>query len=317
MKQTVSSNKLSIVIAYRNESKELPGTIEKIRFTAGYSVDIIVVDDASDDGFDFTDLFFKHDVICIRNPERLGCAPSRDIGIEACTTPYIFIIDGHMRFYDNSWHTEILKMLEINPGSIYCCWCKPIDFETGEDMKRSYGCGAFINISQPERNNVLELSWINTKQIPENQAIVEIPCVLGACYAASKAYWKHLKGFEGLRFYSCDEQYISIKAWMDGGGCRLLNNIVIGHLFRDKATYEIKQAEFFHNKLLILLTLFPEELSKKIIRSLKAMNLVEYVRARDSIDLDIIADLKEYYDGTFKKGFNNFLAINDKYMSKR
>lgn len=180
-------------------------------------------------------------------------------------------------------------------------------------MKNSLGCGTYIDLLQPEKRRILEPTWIKPTEIPEDKPVVEIPCIFGACYAASVEYWKFLRGFEGITFFSCDEQYISIKAWMEGGGCRLLNNVTIGHLFRTKATYEMKESEFFHNKLVIMQTLIPEELSKKITRALKASNIVEYVRAMDSQNVDLVKELKSYYSVTFKAGFENFMKINDKY----
>lgn len=307
------TNKLTVVIAYLNESKELPRTIEEIRATAGYDVDIIAVDDASDDEYDFSPLFEKYKVRYIRNNERCGCGPSRDIGIRACSTPYIFIIDGHMRFYDSFWHKEIISALDENPSAIYCCKCKPVSFDTGEDMKNNIGYGTYISVLQPEKRHVLEPIWLKPADIKTDQPIVEIPCIFGACYAASVDYWNLLRGFEGITFFSCDEQYISIKAWMEGGGCRLLNNVTIGHLFRTKATYDMMPIEFYHNKLVILQTLFPEELSRKAARSLKSNNVVEYIRAKESLNVDLITELKEYYAKTFKYGFDNFLKINNKF----
>ena len=60
----------------------------------------------------------------------------------------------------------------------------------------------------------------------------QIACILGACYAASKRYWNSIRGLEGLMHYGSEETYLSLKAWMEGGGCYLLPHITFGHIYR-------------------------------------------------------------------------------------
>jgi len=36
-----------------------------------------------------------------------------------------------------------------------------------------------------------------------------------------------------LRSFGYDEQLISLKVWMEGGSCKLIKNVVFGHLFRN------------------------------------------------------------------------------------
>lgn len=307
--------KLTIIIAFRNEGQELFNTIEEILRTAGNEVDIIVINDASDDGLDYENMLAKYNISYIYNVKRLGCAPSRDIGVNACITPYFLIIDAHMRFYDSIWVSQIVQAIEDDERAIYCCKCKAIDYNSKEAMIRPIRTGAYLNLFQIEQQNILELSWIKPNSFSEDELYIDIPCLLGACYAASKKYWIYLKGLNGLTFYGCDEQYISIKTWMEGGRIRLINNVVIGHLFRKVPPYEIKQTEFFYNKLVIIKTLLPEDIKIKLIWSIKAMNYVEYIKAMDILKHNEkeIDNLSNYYSRILSAGFENFIKINNSY----
>lgn len=73
-------NKLTVVIPVLNEGEELATTLNEVRRTAGENVDIIVVDDASYDGFDYKSIAEKHDAKYIHHKERKGSGPSKQDG---------------------------------------------------------------------------------------------------------------------------------------------------------------------------------------------------------------------------------------------
>lgn len=308
---------LTVIITSRNESTELIKTVDEIRRTVGDSVEIIVVDDASDDNFDYVAKLQGYNVSYLKNAERLGCAPSRDIAVNHCETPYFFIIDGHMRFYDSEWADSIVRAIKDDDRAIYCCKCVCIDHDTKEVMPCSLGNGAYLTFFHPECKNILHITWIKDDVIAQDEPYIDIPCVFGACYAGSKRYWMYIKGLEGLTFYSCDEQYLSLKVWMEGGRCRLITDVKIGHLFRANPPYEIKQTEYFYNKLIIIKSLFPEDLQKKMIRSIKAINYTEYVRASELLQQKEkeTLELRSYYLNHLHCELKNFDGINDFYLN--
>lgn len=199
----------------------------------------MLINDCSVDKYDYEKAAHLYNADYYKNTERKGVAVSRDWGISIINTPYFLLLDGHMRFFQNNWVEEILRAVKSDERAVYCCSCK--DLVKLHDSRGGYG--AFMYFFQSEKTNILTLEWI--QDVSDKTAITDIPCILGASYVASKEYWLYLKGLQGLRFYSCDEQYISIKTWMEGGRCRLIKNIEIGHLFRTTAPYEIKQSDFF------------------------------------------------------------------------
>lgn len=75
---------------------------------------------------------------------------------------------------------------------------------------------------------------------------------------------------------------------MEGGRCRLLTNIQIGHLFRNKFPYPIEDKNIVYNKLFIATTLFEDPLKSRLIRVLKAVDYVLYVSANEILKKRII-----------------------------
>lgn len=289
---------LSVIIPFYNENIEVENTLKSIQDTADEPLDIVLVNDGSDDSYDYKKIADMYSAIYIVHHRRLGSGPAKQAGIDACQTPYFLVIDAHMRFYRNGWCKSIIQSIENNSRAIYCCCCKVWHYETKKESplgKIRYG--ASLQFFQPEKRNILEPVWIK-EDIWGKELVVDVPCILGACYSASKEYWNYLKGYEGLKLYGCEEFYISLKAWMEGGCCRLIKDIEIGHLFKENAFFTMERNELFYNKMVIIETLFPNELQRKYIRALKAMNYVDYVHAKEQIEANAgeISSLRSYYE---------------------
>ncbi len=310
-------NELTVVIPFLNEGNEVEITIREIKRTAGDAVDIVLVNDASDDGFDYKSVAERYGTLYVEHSDRLGSGPAKQAGINACQTPYFLVIDGHMRFYHDDWWLKIVSAIKEDPRAIYCCRCKSWSF----DKKAETGCeppyAAYFKALEPKERAVVNVAWV-TYNIYSDTNLVDVPCVLGACYAATKEYWNYLRGFEGLRLYGCEEAYISLKAWMEGGRCRLLTDVVIGHLFRNKFPYVMDSLEIFYNKMFIAETVLPEVLRRKVIRAMKGINYINYVRAAEMMKerQEEVENLRGYYSDILTAGYDNFCRINDAVADK-
>lgn len=83
------SQELTIIIPFKNEKEEIFHTLRSIQ-QFSESLPVIVINDASDDGFDYQPLSQMPAVTCIRNPERIGVARCRDLGVENAVRPIFF-----------------------------------------------------------------------------------------------------------------------------------------------------------------------------------------------------------------------------------
>ena len=255
-----SPHSLTLIIPFLNEGEEVGRTVRSFLDHGGKGrVEVMVINDCSYDSYPYLDELSQiGGVTYILNSERLGVAASRDKGVSLCTTPYFLLLDAHMRAYDDLWVTEIPRLLRQNDRRILCCQNKPLEKDgegnVAEDQDTPTHYGARLVITR--RPPVPGIDWYDEEREPDND-VESIPAVLGAGYAASRAYWQKLDGLRGLRQYGCDEQLISLKAWLDGGSCVLLKHVVLGHIYRKRMPYDVAWSVPVFNNLLVTETLFP------------------------------------------------------------
>lgn len=87
----MKNKKLTVIIPFLNEKYEVENTLQSIRLHSTDDIEIILINDASDDGFDYRCIAEKYGAKYIENPNRLGVAASRDLGVKLCQTPYFFV----------------------------------------------------------------------------------------------------------------------------------------------------------------------------------------------------------------------------------
>ncbi len=309
-----TTNRLTVIIPFLNEGEEVRNTILSIRATAGNSADIIVINDASDDQYDYEGDLRDLQITYIRNSYRLGAALSKEKGVQLSKTPYFILLDAHMRFYDKGWVDYIIKELDQNSHRLLCAQTiflkKEKDGEVSIHASSKVPHGAFLAFGS--NKHVPSIDWnYHTGKIPfcvENQ----IPSILGAGYISSKNYWNKIRGLQGLIHYGCEEAYLSIKAWMEGSGCYLLPNLSIGHIYRDTFPYKVYSFQYMYNHLFISELLFPT--SAKFHARYIAWNLghESFDRAMEYMETvkDLSLKLKEYYASFSGFSFSHIQKMN-------
>lgn len=305
------SNRLTVVMIGLDEGVEVDRSLASIRATAGNAVDILFVNDASTDGHDYIGAARRHGAAYLENPSRRGIGRSRDLGVEHVTTPNAMLIDSHMRFHDDDWWRRVNAAIADDPRAIYCTKCEPLDMQGQPVYQQSIGHGAWIQFEGEGAADVLEPKWICRASF--DAPLIDIPCVLGATYAFDVAYYNKLGGLLGLRSWGVDEVYLSLKAWLEGGRCRLLTDVEIGHKFNDVSTYPIFNAHLYYNKLLVCETVLPRELGAHL-RGVLAAGAVDsdaFARAEARIEehRDLLDRLRAYYESFYTRPFSEVRAI--------
>lgn len=308
-----SGNRLTVILTFLNEGEEVINTVQSIRKYAGDSVDIIAINDHSYDGYDYYNELSSYRVHYFYNAERKGVAGSRDLGVCLCSTPYFLLLDAHMRFYDNLWVDKIVRQLEQDDRCILCCQTKSLNKDLhGRVFERKnvqVTHGAYIPFMKS--NYLPDIKWKSKEGCP-GANIEPIPAILGAGYAASKRYWNYIRGVEGLLVYGCDEAYLSLKVWLEGGRCLLLKDVVIGHIYRTESPYMVPTAKYVYNYLFISSLLFPEELrilSFSIARCIDQRIFGEAIRLLQENSKQV-EELKVYYQRIFTIPFEDVLNRN-------
>jgi glycosyltransferase involved in cell wall biosynthesis len=302
---------LTVIIPFLNEGCEIENTVRSIRETAGMNVDILLINDNSADDVDYEAVAEKFHASYYKNEKRLGVAESRNVGVNLIDTPFFVLIDGHMRFYHNNWWNVFIDCLKKNDRAVYSGNCLELNKEGFIKEGDDKGYGAFVHFENCLPTHVMEPAWITVDHYPE-LPVIEIPCVLGASYAMSVEYWKRLCGLDGLRYYGCDEPYLSLKIWLEGGACYLLKDVKIGHIFRDEAPYKMVSPDRIYNRLYISKMLLPVEMQNIIEQQVKSAYPSEYALSHSVFErnADEMKKKRAYYEQISTKDISSFFKIN-------
>lgn len=243
----MSDPKLTAAICFANEGDEVENTVRGLRETCGDDIHILLINDASDDGHDYETVADRYGCRYFLNEARIGPAHSRHKGLRWAKTDNVIFLDAHMRFYGQNWHKAVNDIIEQDPNALYCTRSKPLK-QGGEPSGAPTGIGASIKM-EDGFENWLAADW---NIHPRGEADTSyVPCVLGGCYAVRRDFMLSFGGYQGLHRYGGEEPLISIKAWLAGGSCKVINSVDIGHIYRGgEGAPWVDTIRYFHfNKL--------------------------------------------------------------------
>lgn len=226
----MSLPELTAVICFANEGVEVERTVADIRRTAGNAVDIILINDASTDNADYEAVAARYDCRYLVNETQVGPAHCRHKGVSWAKTDNVILLDAHMRFYADDWHVRINRAITDAPDTLFCTRSKPLK-AGGIPSGAPSGEGASITFLETSFEKSLKAHW-NISRLPARDGSSFIPCVLGGNYAFRRNYFLTIGGYRGLHRYGGEEPLISIKSWLAGGGCKVIQNVEIGHIYR-------------------------------------------------------------------------------------
>ncbi len=301
--------KLTLIIPFLNEGDEVKKTIDSVLPMAGTDVDLILIDDASTDGYDYRSLARSSNTLFIQHAQRKGVAASRDEAISLSRTPYFLLLDAHMRSYTPGWANVLLGLLEAYEQAIFCCQTFPLDHTGQLTSKNSCGYGAYIDFDD------LSVKWNAVDTVPQN-TLLPVGCLLGASYATSTRYWKYLKGLAGLRSYGYDEQLISLKCWQEGGSCYLIKEIAFGHIFRTlgQINYPMPKIDFIFNRFYLASLFLDETYQQGLFRKLPYPHpaVIEMINKELRREKKHIDSQKRYYSSIFQRPFSYVKEMNER-----
>jgi len=297
---------ITIVVPFLNEEEEPQKTIDSIYETANVkNFEIIAIDDDSKRSSVIKE---RPEIKVIKNHNRIGVDGSRQMGIDLAQTPFIFVIDAHMRFF-YGWLDSVLNDVIPNPQTLWCTQCLGLGYGNMNihlSRERYYGAN-FLMVDhdpdplRPAHEAVLEPKW----RVERSSGQYEIPCVLGANYFAHKSWLTYIHGLKNLKMWGSSEFFLSMKTWLAGGSCKIDADIKIGHKFRDFAPYPTGVWYMVYNKLYMLETIFDEDLKQKIIGYLpKDINFKTAMKEIEK-NRPLIEQERNYYKSIFKRSVNN------------
>lgn len=205
--------KTAVVIAWRQGETELQDTIDSASMSIG-----------------------KGAIVPVEDVTGAGPAQTRHRGIEAAKGADVVIIaDAHMRF-DGSVLSDMAREVRRN-GGLLCakCYHNPeCSFDAKHPGGASYYAGADIHYKGEDQNGKQALVWKWSKDgKPGPRA-----CIGGACYVFNRSwYYDTGQCLSALPAWGCDEEALSITAWLSGLQPRVFDGKV-AHRWRPRPPWK-------------------------------------------------------------------------------
>lgn len=246
---------VSVIIPVLNEGDYLQRTIDQLFTTVPVGTELIVVDDgATDGGCDF----LRNESIDVHllgyEGIRLGVSGARNRGASAATREVLIFLDAHVRLAPGWIESLLNSALEPGVGAV--------------------GPGIAV-IGRPEccgwgmryRDASLSIEWLPA---PKSHGASAVPMLAGACIAMRRDVFEEVGGFDtGLIRWGSEDAELSLRLWTAGYDTRIVPDVVIEHLFRERHPYAIDWAGILHNQLRVAFVYFSPARIARVVDRMK------------------------------------------------
>lgn len=248
-----AAHNMTAIITFRNEYDEIEKTVAAIRATTT-NMPIILVNDASDNDYDYKFVADKYYCKYLHNEVPSGVAGARVDAVKMVETDYFIILDGHMRMYEQDWDLraiEIMKQYGDNNayfGRTVVISRDSANFsknETAETVSNTFGACLAGEQYTLVPKWVTSASTVNFDN--ENENVIPVPILFGADYMMSVKFWNKINGLNGLLSWGQDETLLSLKTWLAGSKVYLIKDMLFGHVYRKKRPYNAVAIEMNSN----------------------------------------------------------------------
>ena len=210
---------ISIVLITWKMKNLLAKLLDSVKdFSKGFSYEIIVVDNNSQDGtIELIENKYP-EIVLIKNKENLGVAPARNIGMKQTKGKYVLILDADMQLKENS----ILKMFEFMEENLSCGLVgSKLIYENGD---LQYSCKRFPSLMslfarRLEGINLVRNSKILTHHIMsdwDHKSVNEVDYVIGACQFIRSEVIEKIGYYDDKIFYGPEDLDFCLRVWRAG-----------------------------------------------------------------------------------------------------
>lgn len=242
---------ISIIIPCKNEGENVLNTINSIREKSGHSsYEIVVVDNASDDGCcDFLRKQEQDGVILI-DTESNHTDMARNAGALAANGNFFIFCDPHI-IVENDWLETLTETLTMPEVSAVSPCISPPDNET----------------------SVGGLTWgadLSLRWLPSSEGVTPVPVLPKSCLAITREAFELVEGFsEGFRPYGYEDVEFTLKLWLSGSGAYINSNVAVKHIFSGSRPNKLSINDIHYNLLRMAVLHFKQERLSRIIAKIK------------------------------------------------
>lgn len=308
-------HELTIIIPFRNEKEAVYKTIINLEEYYGKLYNIILINDASDDNYDYEkDILRFENILYIKNEENLGTGGSRDKGAMLAKTKFLLFLDAHCNMSKDVL-PSLLHYASQYPRSLICLQSRiMIFYENDKELYlQSSPCenrAGYIDFSLSR--GPLCLRWEYMKSGEEQANILDVPCVRGGAYCIEREYYLYLHGYNGLLSHGCENSFLSTKVWLEGGRCLLLPKYEVNHLYRWYPPYKFNKIAEGYNKIIysrLLMQEYGEEM-EEIINNHFCTSSQNIINNHLQTICKEITKEKEYLSSIFTRSFMDIIKLN-------
>jgi len=243
----------SVIIIGKNEADNIKMTLDSLITSENKRImEIIVVDDGSDDGCcNFIQNPPYDDYVTLIKTPGLGTSNARNLGASHAKGDILFFCDSHVTV-PNRWLDDILDSMTLMRADLFA----PAVASLTQPDAICYGLS--IN-----RNG--DIYWSNKK--PISPCFIPFVC---SCFMAIKTSVFHdIGGFDRhYKIYGSEDAELSLKAWLFGYNAVLHPDIVVNHLFKESYTYQFDWSHMNYNILWMACSHYNAERLSKILKKI-------------------------------------------------
>ncbi len=227
-----SAMRLSVIIAAHNEGLALAKTLGSVVETcSGLDHEIVLADDASEDGsVEATTREFPR-VRVISHPERQGASPTKALGAQNARGDVLVFLDGHTKPERGTISRLVEDVESLRGQAIVTPKIPALDVEHWRNCTRQIGHGYRVELE------TLDCGWLSLNRlrhvIERQRPFYESPALIGCALAVSRELYDKLWGFDPhMRMWGVEDLDFGLKCWLLGH--RILHDpeAVVGHRFR-------------------------------------------------------------------------------------
>jgi glycosyltransferase involved in cell wall biosynthesis len=250
---------VSLVIAACNEGEALSKTLAScIETTSGLEgeYEIVLVDDASDDGsVDAVAQRFPQ-VKIYRHDVRQGASPARAAGASHANGDVLVFLDGHTRPDVGAIERLVADVRQLKVPAIVTPAVPALDVSSWTTDTAQVGNGYGLDLE------TFDCGWLPLNELTSivelGSQFFESPALIGCAFAVSRDLYEKLQGFDsGMKSWGMEDLDFGIRCWLMGS--RILHDpkASIGHRFRTHfESYPVPVEHLLVNQLRVARKIF-------------------------------------------------------------
>lgn len=249
--ETMLMSRVSLVIAAHNEGERLWKTIGScVEHSTGRGAEeIVVADDASDDGSIEEALRRFPQIRVVRQPERQGASPTKALGAQHATGEVLVFLDGHCLPERGAVARLVDDVERLHGRAVITPAVPALDVQRWRNKLSQVGHGYVLNLED------FGCGWrpLNTLRRVREQGrdFYESPALIGCAVAVSRDLYEDLRGFDAhMHIWGVEDLDFGLKCWLMG--FPILHDPIaqIGHRFREAFdNYQVPTEHVVANQL--------------------------------------------------------------------